>query len=357
MRLLPRLFFLRVIIFLLSAVFFANMARSLAAQSVVQIPPEWEKALSSLAVKIAAASRPGKTFSLEARNASSLSAAYVLPIRLTLAAHLASLGFKTTSRAPEDLQIQLTLSESEAGYVWVAEIQRGDDHEVVMVSADRDAIQKPNAMEPPLALQRRSIWRQDARILDFVFVPYAGADAVLMFVVLEPNRVVFYEQRNGGWGLSRAVAIPRSHPVPRDVRGQIDVLAGKAQLSDAECTGQFENPETITCAGTKATQDASSLLQPIVVQGRSVESYATLTPACGLASLTLITGRGDWTEPDFVQAYGVRNQAEVVSQQVALSGPVTELWRESDGKSARVVSRDLQTGEYEASIVSASCGD
>jgi hypothetical protein len=323
----------------------------------VQIPPEWDKALISLAVKIAAVVRPGKTFSLEARSTSSLSGEYVLPIRLTLAAHVANLGFKAADPVRADAQIQLTLSESEAGYIWVAEVQHSDDHEVVMVSADRDAIKKANEMQPSLTLQRRLIWQQATRILDFAFVPYAGTNAVLMFVVLEPDRLAFYEQQAGSWQLARAIAIPHARPVQRDVRGQIDVPAGNAQLGDAECTGQFENPETISCIATKTKQDAALLGQPIVVRGRSVESYATLTPACGIASLSLITGRGDWTEPDFIEAYGVRNEAEVVSQQVQLSGPVTELWRDGDGKSARVVSRDLQTGAYEASIVSVSCGD
>ena len=206
-------------------------------------------------------------------------------------------------------------------------------------------------------MQRRLIWQQDARILDFALVPYAGADAVLMLVVLEPSRVAFYEQRAEGWQLARAIAIPRAHPAQRDMRGLIDILAGKARTGDAECSGQFENPETITCTSTNNMQDDTFFVQPIVVQGRSVESHATLSPTCGIASVSLIAGPGDWTEPDFVEAYGIRNQAEVVSQQVQLSGPVIEMWRESDGKSARVVSRDLQTGEYEASIVSVSCGD
>jgi len=38
-------------------------------------------------------------------------------------------------------------------------------------------------------------------------------------------------------------------------------------------------------------------------------------------------------------------------------GPVLTLWPANDGKSARVVTRNLETGDYEASIVTVACRD
>jgi hypothetical protein len=178
-----------------------------------------------------------------------------------------------------------------------------------------------------------------------------------MLVVLEPDRIAFYQYQVGEWKLARSIAIPHTQPAQRDMRGRIDIRAGMVQLPDAQCAGQLQLPATVTCKSGSASQDAEFLTEPIVVQGRTIESYAPMAPACGVSSLKLVTGLGDWTEPDFVQAYGVKNQADAVSEKIQLPGPVLVLWRDDDGKLARVVSRSLQTGAYEASIVSVSCGN
>jgi hypothetical protein len=79
---------------------------------------------------------------------------------------------------------------------------------------------------------------------------------------------------------------------------------------------------------------------------------------CDPAWLVLVTDTGDWTARDTLRIYRVADhQAAMVGQPLEFSGPVLALWPAEDGKSARVVSRNLQTGMYEASIVSVSCGN
>ncbi|MGC1969313.1 MAG: hypothetical protein WA673_22825, partial [Candidatus Acidiferrales bacterium] len=59
-----------------------------------------------------------------------------------------------------------------------------------------------------------------------------------------------------------------------------------------------------------------------------------------------------------IQIYEIEGQeATAVGQPHEFPGPILALWPADDGKSARVVSRNLQTGMYEASIVSVSCGN
>jgi hypothetical protein len=353
MRLLPR-FFLRVII---SLAFFATTVWSSQVQSTLQMPPEWNKALDSLADKIGTTAKPAKTFSLDVRNISSLNADDVSSLRRTLVENLTGLGLTLTQRMPADAQLQLTLSESAEDYVWVAEIRRGDAREVVMVSAARDIVKNPTSAARSITLQRKAIWEQDGKILDFGSVSDAVANGGSILAILEPDKLSFYEYRSGEWQLTRAVAIARARPVQRDVRGRIDLPAGKAELADAECSGNFQHPETVTCGSAAAAHDAAFITKPIFMQGRTVDSYAALAPACGIGPLTLVSGPGDWTEPDFIQAFGLKNQADAVSEKIQFPGPILALWASEDGKSARVVSRNLQTGAYEASIISVSCGD
>jgi hypothetical protein len=354
MRLLPRRFFLRAIITL---AFFAFTAWSSQAQSAAQIPAEWNKALDSLADKIAAAAKPARTFSLNVKNVSWLSGTDVASLREELVADLAARKFRITEKQPSDAQLQISFSESVEDYVWVAEIRRGDSHEVVMVLAARDVAKNPNAAEPSLTLQRKSIWEQAGKILDFGLVADVATDGGSILVILEPNKLSFYEYRSGEWQLTRAIAFAAARAPQRDVLGRIALQAGKAQLSNAQCAGDFHHPEGVVCTSLAASQDVTRGTQPVVVHGRNIEDYAAMTPACGFAPLTLITGAGDWTEPDFIQAFGLRNQTDVMSEKVQFPGPILALWASEDGKSARVVSRNLQTGAYEASIVSVSCGD
>jgi len=354
MRRLPRRFFLRAIITL---AFFGFTAWSSEAQSAAQIPPEWNKALDTLANKIAAAAKPARTFSLDVRNISSLNAGDVSSLRQTLVENLTGLGLTMTQRQPADAQLQLTLSESAEDYVWVVEIRRGDARELVMVSAARDIAKNPSSAGPSITLQRKAVWEQAGKILDFGLVSDAVAAGGSILVILEPDKLSFYEYRSGKWQLTGAVAMARARLVQRDVSGRIDLPAGKAELPDAECSGNFQHPETVTCTSAVATHDAALVTKVIVMQGRTVDSYVALPPACGIGPFTLVSGPGDWTEPDFIQAFGLKNQADAVSEKIQFPGPILALWAAEDGKSARVVSRNLQTGAYEGSIVSVSCGN
>jgi hypothetical protein len=88
------------------------------------------------------------------------------------------------------------------------------------------------------------------------------------------------------------------------------------------------------------------------------DNLVTVSADCDSAWLVLVSGTGDWTVRDTLRIYRVADhQAATVGQTLEFSGPILALWPAEDGKSARVVSRNLQTGMYEASIVSVSCGN
>jgi hypothetical protein len=88
------------------------------------------------------------------------------------------------------------------------------------------------------------------------------------------------------------------------------------------------------------------------------DNLVSVSADCDPSWLVLVSGTGDWTVRDTLRIYRVADhQAATVGQPVEFSGPILALWAAEDGKSARVVSRNLQTGMYEASIVSVSCGN
>jgi len=349
MRLLPRFSLQRAIIISVILVFAGVSAR---AQTTTQLPSDWTNALGSLADKIAAVTKRGESLSLEAKNMSSLGAADVDALHDVLVTDLARRNRRITKESTADATLQVTFSEAVDGYLWIAEILDGAKENVVMVSAPRSATKKSSAKQPSITLLRKLVWEQDARILDFGLVPDAGAESSSILVILEPYKIAFYDHRTGEWRSNRQIDVPHPGSVQRNVLGRIDLRADTAALADAVCSGTFQRPETVRCESVPQVQHADL----VMMQGSIVGSYPPLTSACG-GSLTLSSGPGDWTEPDFVQAYADKNRQDAVGQPVQFPGPIFALWVEEDGKSARAVSRNLQTGKYEASIVSVSCSD
>ncbi len=336
----------------------------LALSSVAVPPPQdahwWDSAVESLASKLAGDVALHATISLTVKNLSSLDSAAVAGIRADLEMGLRRRGFVLSSpdsaKAAATTAIELTLSENLLEYVWVANIYRSDGERNAIVSVSRAAATLAAAPEPAISLQRQIIWRQAGKILDFA-VGTNDAGGGFALVVLEPERLAFYKSAGEQLELDRAVAIAHAKPWPRDLHGRIDLEAHSASLPGLHCIGNFDHPETIQCTETPSEEEAPQLLADATIQisGRDVDAVR-INETCGPDSILLAGGIGDWTQPDAIRAYTpVDQQPQALSAPLEYAGPVLVLWPSSDRRSARVVSRNLLTGMYEASIVSISC--
>lgn len=107
------------------------------------------------------------------------------------------------------------------------------------------------------------------------------------------------------------------------------------------------------------------------------DQVATIDTGCDDSWQVAATGTGDSMEPDHIQIYDIRNYAQsqasaqstnsqsattppeavAMGQPLDFAGPIFAIWPATDMKSARVVSLNLQTGMYEGSIISVSCGE
>ena len=87
------------------------------------------------------------------------------------------------------------------------------------------------------------------------------------------------------------------------------------------------------------------------------DDIASINLPCGPGWQVLVSGTGDWTEPDRLQVYQIDEhyRAQPVGEPLSFPGPIVTMWPSEDGKSARVISKNLQTGMYEASVVTVSC--
>lgn len=86
------------------------------------------------------------------------------------------------------------------------------------------------------------------------------------------------------------------------------------------------------------------------------DDVVNVASGCGTDWQILASAPGDWTVTDRLQSYDVEHGAATASgEPLEFAGPILAMWPTLDAKAVRVVSKNLKTGEYEASIVSVSC--
>jgi len=346
----------RGLAFLLAVLFPAFLSGAIFQS---QIAHWWEPPVESLTSKIAESLRPQAKISLTVKNISSLEASSVVEIRGAVEERLGRRGFSISPPATGITPIEVTLSENLRSFVWAARIRPGAEEKVVIVTEPRTSAAYEAWLNPKPSLQRQMVTVESERILDFAVIhPESGDESIV--VVLGPDQLVFRWPPGIDSTMTRAVPLPHAIPGSRDVRGVIDLQSNAAFLPGVECAGNFAQPNTVHCSQVSSSEDQASVAVRLVglsvaIEGHDVEAVA-LRGVCGYDSLTLASGASDWTQPDEIRAYTLGDQKfTAASKPIEYSGPILVMWPSSDGKSARVISRNLQTGMYEASIVTLSC--
>lgn len=318
---------------------------------------------------------------------------------------------------PADAQVQVTISQNVEGYVLIAEIHMGEAQQVAIVAVAPTEEPAPQPGPMPV-IQRKIVWRQSRPILDFTQAAM-DANHTLWYV-LEPNQLVVHEFSAAAPVLQQALPVsplyasrdPRGHLLVTDATNVTAWIAG------SRCDGRWSPSFTVECSPNPGQQwpmgtaswvfDAprnyfsggmilsydlvarfpafySAASPSPVAGGQSTSRWIlagldgqaqlfagaaepaaafagwgsdilSVAPVCGSAWQVLVTGTGDWTQPDRIQLYEIADRrAAPVGEPLEIPGPILALWASADGKSARMVSRNLGTGFYEASIVSVAC--
>ena len=374
------------------------LATSLRAQNM-------DAPARDLAARILAVMSPREASRVTVENRSSLGAAEVGAAQRALQAELGRQGLKSATAGAE---IRITLSENRTGYLWVTEILRGEERQVVMTDVPRPSA--PAGMPlASLTLERELLWEQEEPILD------AAVLGPRRLLVLSPTRVAVIQDTDRSFWMLPALA------QPRDPRGRL-ALEGdryRAYLPGAVCTSTwrpaltgeclpstepwpirtvngtplqasfmasrnyFDGRVALSASGVKtlppfysaavvpegaaalwifASLDGRAQLYDASLEaaglfGTAGSDLASVESACGARAQVLVTKRSNETESDAVQAYEVAGRAAVaVSEPLEFPGPVTALWTAPDGRTAVAVSRHLKTNRYAAFRLSIACG-
>lgn len=335
--------------------------RAVLAQNPTQLPPEWNDAVSQLADKIAAAMSPTPV-KLDVESISSLDASYVAAVgaalRNQLQAHSFSVASPNPAAAQSAVQLHLTLSESAAEYVWVIQVVNDSSDAnplpamIVAVPKSDFTAAEPN--EQPLTVDKRLVWQQPQKFLDFALLQGTSPGQALL-LVLEPIRLVTYKQSGSEWQLFHTASIPPARVLSRDPDGTIDVKDGSISVGGFECVGDPDLMGALRCHPAKPDNQLGTWTK---TPGLPNSVGIRVLGRCRGEFIALYSGEGDWTQKDSIRGYLVNLNPIVAAapgDAIPLDGPVLSLAREQDISVARAVVYNLKTKNYEAYIVTATC--
>jgi hypothetical protein len=343
--------------------FFTAVLCPASAQNSNPLSQQWNEAVSKLADSIAADVSPLKPLSLEVKNISPLSAAETAHVHDALADELRKRSFLLASPGTAAAELvsraQVTVARGTDGYVLVAEVQSGSETknelQIAIVSAPKLAPRANQQSGETLLLQKRLIWQQPEKFLDFFVWPVDGSGSASLLAVLEPRRLAYYQFQDAGWRSSSSISIPRPTYQPRNLDGFFEKDGTRLYLEGIGCTGELAKPETVKCKGTGAYENPRAL-PTTAFEGINTGSAVVIGTPCEGHGAVLETGTGDWTETDTIQgSQSTNDNFNESGAPIGTDGPVLTLVPGSVSGTARIVVHNLKTGAYEGYIVTATC--
>lgn len=319
--------------------------------------------MAKLADEAAAAMSPA-VVRLDVENTSSLDVAHVgligVALREQLQRHSFAFGSANSTATQSPVQLRLTLSESNTEYVWVMEVvnDSGDAASIpmMMVSVSKSAFTEAEPGEQSLSLEKRFVWKQRERFLDFALLKDSSSGQILL-LILKTKSLDIYKPSGSGWQLSRSTPIPQMAALPRDSEGTIGLKEGKIWFKGFECIGDPDLTGTVQCKLLAATH---IMVDRTRIPGLPKSLGTLVYGGCRGETISVYTGEGDWTQTDFLQGYLISLgpiSAVAVGDAIQVRGPVISLQSERDTSAVRAIIHNLKTGDYEAYIVTATCSN
>lgn len=341
----------------------------------------------------------------ETQNRSSLDATEFASISAAFADELQREGVKVVT-ADSATSVSVTVTQSPTQYLAVAQIQRKENPETLLGTLGAVKGLTEPASSFSLELHRELLFSQDTPILDMFF----DLDSTTAFV-LGPQEVSTYARQSDHWVLSSSERLPRHQPPARNQRGffgfgidmasaqfsaelcqmyflpdakpkgwhcEKDATAVPVRGVSSEASGGNKGAAWLSAAQIEADgkirlvitgQDGLARLyedgsEPAATFSGWGSEIAALRSGCGSGWQLLLTSPTDWTQPDTIQSVEIRDRrAAPTSTPMEFSGPIVALHTPGTRAvgptkptvQAFAVDHNLQTGRYEAYLLSINC--
>jgi hypothetical protein len=392
----------------------ARLSLLILLRASMALASEWQAPASQLAQRIAAITGPGAV-SVTVVNRSSLGAADADDIRRKLLSELAAFGLQPAASDQAAATVQVSLSQNLQNYLWVAEIHQGTSEPVVaMVAVPGPVIGSGDRSTTPLSIRKTFLWSDENRILDVAVINGNPPN----MIVLEPERIALLRLQNGQWQ-QQSLSLVHVRPWPRDLRGRLILRKDHlfdAYLPGVYCRSAAAPPLSVNCDDSDdpwpLTENQGSLaaffsgardfftgaLSPGIQKQTIAPPFYSAAPlardkytlwafAAVDGQVHLLDGIGDQTFTqlgwgsdiasvrsgcgpgwqilatsnedsltDEVKAFEIPDREPVlVSPPAEFDGRITAFWADSDSTSVIAVSRNSESGKYEAYRLSIDC--
>jgi hypothetical protein len=326
----------------------------LAAQSATL-----EDSARELARKIAAALPTGDLTSfnqrndvtIEIRNLSSLMPEELVRVDQSLKAELLRWGIGAPASNGVTAKVVVTLSENLKDHVWTAEIHQGDVSHVFLTSAPRPMESRILSSVALMSFHEDKIWEGPERIVDVTFVVLPSFEQRM--VLLVPEGLIITRAEHGA--TFKKFKFPPAETVARQPAGNLQQVGNHvgSWLDGRGCDFALDTMTLVQC---NVRPSAYDLLQETVVDldGPKFGDQVREIPSnCGISNPTLVTGTGDYTQPDSIRIFKDKSQ---ISNELSFPGPVIRLSQGPDTQFAVAIVHNLKDGNYEVYRLSMSCG-
>jgi hypothetical protein len=360
-----------------------------------------EDGARALAGKVAS-SLHGALVRCEQRNLSFLKETDFLILGAAFQDELQHQGVKISPKE-SGIELVLTVTGNPTGYTGVAQIRREGNVEIFFEGLGRLADASTEESRAGFALEKAFLFAQDGPIVDVVL----AHDSKSAYA-LGRSEIYSYEMRGDHWLYVQMAHFPSRRASERDLRGFLD-LGGETEavyLPGEYCRISTPDRKGLSCeafpkplpvravsadviAGKKTPvwfsaaqfgpEGATSMIitgqdglarlyeegpNPVTTFPGWGSEIVSVSSGCGRGWQILVTGTGDWTKADTVEAMEIQGRrARAVSSRIELAGPVIALHAgttrstgdtSADGGAVAIV-RNLQTGRYEAYRLSLTC--
>jgi hypothetical protein len=337
-------------------ILFVFLGASTAARSATL-----EDSARELARKVTAALPAGDHVSMEIRNISSLAAEDVSVVEQTLTNELRDQDVRPPLDRKDAVHVRVTLSESIKSFLWVAEIDHGGMHQVLLLAVPRPAGDRIVSSALPMTLRSEKFWEGSQRILDAILTKASSGDPLLLVLAQDGIQI-----RNIGSDKVSIIPIPLDPSVTRDSAGGLERTddgitfrsASQVCLIDTDARALIEcHPEGVPSTGRVFQKMEGGMPgTPQVDRGSQITAVES---SCRAGELYLAAGTGDYTESDTIGLFestvvnGIAAEKRL-SDFLHFPGPVVAL--QFAKFAPRAIVRNLQTGNYEAYRISVTCG-
>lgn len=315
-----------------------------------------EDSARELARKIAGALTAQDKVVLEFVNTSALSWNDQAQVEMALTGELQNHVGMAITEGEETARVTVTLSENIKELVWTAVIRQGDTYRTVLFPALRPPANPAVSGSLPVVLHAEKFWEGPQRTLDAL--TYSDDNAESWLALLWSDSLVIQKV---GSEIRFRLEIPADPPVSREPGGLLVHLGSTfaVGLEWQMCTMGLDTRTLTECHSTRGPARARDPVELIFSSevafppGKGGQA-AKIRNECTGTDLFLLTGLGDDTEPDSIQAFQKSSSGAIAgSNEVYLPGPVVALHFLSEFP--RAIIRNLKTGNYEAYRLFTSC--